>query len=863
MIPVGLLNQLRHIVGKANVAAGRTDAEVYSYDASLAIGIPDAVVFPASTDEVAAVVRAANGACVPVIPRGFGTNLSGGSVASRGGVVVCLTRMNRILSLEPERRLAIAQPGVTNLELQAALAPLGFYFAPDPASQKAATLGGNVAENSGGPHCVKYGVMTNHVLGMEVVLPSGDVVRVGGGALDPPGYDLRGLLVGSEGTLGIATEMTLRILPLPEKVITLLAIYESTQDAARSVSAIIAHGIVPATLEMMDNPVIRAVEASYPAGYPLDAAAVLIIEAEGPAAGLDAQAQRIEELCTANGCRSIRRARDAAEREQLWAGRRGAFGALARIAPSFWVADCTVPRNRLPEALERVAEIARRFGFSSGNVLHAGDGNLHPLLFFDNRDAGQTHRVHEAGSEVMRACVALGGTITGEHGVGVEKLEGMRLIFSDDDLVFQQAVKQAIDPAQLMNPGKAIPTVPAVPAAEPRAPRTEPPTAPTPADTAEACEMVSAAIASRRGLLPVGGGRRADFGNFSERTVTPLRTEKLAGVIEHDADNQTVTLGAGMTLAAAQEFLAPHRQWLPFRPPLADACTLGGMVALGACGPERLAYGAPRDALLGLRFVSGMARHIKAGGRVIKNVAGYDITRLVAWSAGTLGLLTELTFRVSAVPEVCRLARASGTLAQCAAAAAELLCSRLNPVSITAAPDLEPGTLSLESTPWTLSVAFEGFEATVRAQLEGCSAIAVRAGLASAASLDYRVLRGVYGETFAKLHGSAFVVRVDVPLDAASRVVSVLPCGSRLLLDLGCGRLTVGLTELADGEWAAVVAAAGGAGGHVVAESAPVEFKQRHDVFAPERSDWKVMHRLKAALDPHGVFAPGRLPGRR
>ncbi len=290
MIPPTLLADLRRIVGRTNVHAGPTDAEVYSYDASLAIGIPDAIAFPASTEEVAAVVRAAAVACVPVIPRGFGTNLSGGSIAPRGGVVVGLTRMNRILSLEPERRLAVAQPGVTNLELQNALAPLGFFFAPDPASQKAATLGGNVAENSGGPHCVKYGVMTNHVLGLEVVLPSGEVTRVGSGALDPPGYDLRGLLVGSEGTLGIATEMTLRILPLPETVITLLAIYESVQAAARSVSAIIAHGIVPATLEMMDNPVIRAVEASYPAGYPDDAAAVLIIEVEGPAAGLDAQA---------------------------------------------------------------------------------------------------------------------------------------------------------------------------------------------------------------------------------------------------------------------------------------------------------------------------------------------------------------------------------------------------------------------------------------------------------------------------------------------------------------------------------------------------------------------------------------------
>jgi len=861
VIPSSLLGELRRIVGTANVHTGRTDAEVYSYDASLAIGMPDAVVFPADTQETAAVVRAASAVCVPVIPRGFGTNLSGGSIAPKGGIVLGLTRMNRILALEPDRRVAVAQTGVTNLELQNALAPLGCFFAPDPASQKAATLGGNVAENSGGPHCVKYGVMTNHVLGLKVVLPSGEVMHLGSAALDPPGYDLRGLLVGSEGTLGIATEMTLRILPLPETVITLLAIYESVQAAARSVSAIIAHGIVPATLEMMDNPVIRAVEASYPAGYPLDAAAVLIIEVEGPTAGLDAQAVRIEELCAANACRTIRRARNAAERDQLWAGRRGAFGALARIAPSFWVADCTVPRNRLPEALERMAEIAKKSGFPHGNVLHAGDGNLHPLLFFDSRDPAQTHRVHEAGREVMKACVALGGTITGEHGVGVEKLEGMRLIFSDDDLAFQQAAKRAFDPTNLMNPGKAVPTIPTTD----HGPRTTDHGLPTarnagssiPTSAGEACEAVAEAIASKTALLPIGGGRRADFGNYSERPVVQLRTEKLCGVIEHDADNQTVTLGAGMKLSAAQEFLAPHKQWLPLRPPLADGCTLGGMVALGACGPERLAYGAPRDALLGLRFVSGAAKQIKAGGRVIKNVAGYDITRLLAGSAGTLGLLTELTFRVSATPETCRLIRAAGTLARCASAAAELLRSQLNPAFVAALPSAPRSEI------WRLSAGFEGFEATVVAQLSAASALLKKAGLRDDEAVCYPIYQGTHAVVFQAAFDAPFVVRVDVPLGALPGLAEALPRSDHALTDFGCGRATLGLPSLSDEQWAAIVAAADKAGGHVVLEKAPADFKKAHEVFAPARPDWKVMHRLKAALDPHNIFAPGRLPGRR
>ncbi len=457
MMDPALLRRLKQIVGADRVAARRHEAEVYSYDASLAVGVPDAAVFPADTEQTAAVIRAAAEAGVPCVPRGFGTNLSGGSVAPKGGLVIGLSRLGRILAIRPEGRYAVVQPGVTNLELQNALAPLGFYFAPDPASQKVATLGGNVAENSGGPHCVKYGVTTNHVLGMTVVLADGQVLRIGGPALDPPGYDLRGVLVGSEGTLGVITELVVRILPGPESVLTLLVVYDDVADAARSVSDIIAAGIVPATLEMMDATVIRAVEESKPCGYPLDAAAVLIAEVDGPAIGLADQAERIGQLCTKNGCRQVRRAKDATERDLLWAGRRGAFGAIARLAPSFLVADCTVPRTHLPEALGRVAAIAKKHQLDHGNVFHAGDGNLHPLLLFDSRNPDQVRRVHEAAREIMAACAKLGGTITGEHGVGMEKSDAMRLVFSEDDLEWQRRLRVAFDPRGLLNPAKVLP----------------------------------------------------------------------------------------------------------------------------------------------------------------------------------------------------------------------------------------------------------------------------------------------------------------------------------------------------------------------------------------------------------------------
>ncbi|NQT50783.1 FAD-binding protein [bacterium] len=775
-----LVKQLGRIVGREHVAAGPTDVAVYRYDASVAEGVPDVVVFPADTEQTAAVVRAVGDAGVPCVARGFGTNLSGGSVATRGGVVVCLTRMNRILDVQPSQRTATAQVGVTNLELQDALAPLGYFFAPDPASQRVATLGGNIAENAGGPHCVKYGVTTNHVLGMTMVLPDGTVAHVGGAALDPPGYDVRGLLIGSEGTMGIATEVTVRILPRPERVITLLAVYDRAVDAARSVSAIIAAGIVPATLEMMDQPVIRAVEESLAIGLPTDAAALLIIEVEGPDAGLDDQADRIRHLCSDNACRTIRQARDEAERDELWAGRRGAFGALARIAPNFIVCDSTVPRNRLPEALELSAAIAARHEFLYANVFHAGDGNVHAVLFFDARDAEQSRRVHEAGMEIMRACVGLGGTITGEHGVGVEKIEAMRLVFSADDLAYQRSIRHVFDPAERFNPGKLLP--------EPRpgtdAPRDDAP----PSDAVrDACDAVRAAIADRTCLLPVGTGRRADFGNASDREPTPLRSDALVGVVEHDVDNQTVAFGAGTRLADAQALLAPHNQWLPFRPPLADACTLGGLVALAAAGPERLAHGAPRDRLLGLRFVSGEGTLINAGGRVMKNVAGLDVVRLLAGSAGTLGFLTELTFRVATVPEACRALAVTGSLDQCSAAAAALLASQLEPIFVAAEPC---------DGAWTLSVGFEGLAVTVSEQMDRAAALCGRAGLAGPDRVDYPLLAGLHASRHAAIFAAPFVLRADVLLDAAlpfARDAALDSLASALLVDLGCGRILAGL----------------------------------------------------------------------
>jgi glycolate oxidase len=457
-----LADDLRGIVGKANVLDAGVDLSLYGYDAYLEERRPDAVVFVHSTDEVAAVVRLCHERGVPFVARGGGTNLSGGTIPVKGGVVIEMIRMNEILEVDRANLRARVQPGMFNLEFGNALAPLGYQFLPDPASQKAATLGGNVGENSGGPHCFKYGVTTNHVLGLTVVLPDGEVAHLGGKAPDAPGYDLTGTFVGGEGTLGICTEVVARIVRLPEGVKTLLAIYDRIEDGGESVSAIVSAGMVPATLEMMDQLVIQAVEQSLKCGLPLDCATVLIIEVDGLVDDLEQQSQAIADLCRQHGAREVRVARNDAERAALWAGRRGAFGAVARITPSYLVCDGTVPRTALPAMLRKVAEVSRKYDLLIPNVFHAGDGNMHPLILFDWRNAEQKARVMKAGMEILELCVQMGGTISGEHGVGIEKIDAMRLVFTEADIRAQMKVKRAFDPADLANPGKMFPALPEV-----------------------------------------------------------------------------------------------------------------------------------------------------------------------------------------------------------------------------------------------------------------------------------------------------------------------------------------------------------------------------------------------------------------
>jgi len=454
-----MVEELVKLVGKENVLSSETDLLLYGYDASLFRGKPDCIVLPGSTEEVSKIVKLAHRSGIPIISRGSGTNLSGGTVPTKGGIVIHFSRMNRILEIDIENERAVVEPGIFTLVLKNQLARYGFVYQPDPASEKVSTLGGNFGENSGGPHCLKYGVTTNHILGTEVVLSYGEVIQVGGKTFDNPGFDLTGILVGSEGTLGIATKLVLRIMPKPEAVKTMLAIYNTLEDAGRTVSAIIADGIVPATLEMLDRLTIKAVEESIHAGFPLDAEAVLLIELDGIKDGMERLAERIMEICKKNNVREVKAAKTEAERTQLWAGRKGAFGAIARLRPNYLVCDGTVPRTKLPEVLTKVMEVGKKYDLVIANVFHAGDGNLHPLILFDERNEEELKKVHLAGSEILKLCADAGGTISGEHGIGTEKKKEMFFVFDPRDIAAMKKVKMAFDPEDVYNPGKVLPEV--------------------------------------------------------------------------------------------------------------------------------------------------------------------------------------------------------------------------------------------------------------------------------------------------------------------------------------------------------------------------------------------------------------------
>ena len=450
------------IVGPSGVVSTAEGRLTYECDMhTFHRGAPDVVVLPRSVEQAAEVVRLCRGARVPVVPRGSGTGLIGGAMAPLGGVMVSTTRMTRILSLDVANRCATVEPGLINLDLSRATRPHGLFFAPDPSSQMVSSIGGNASTNAGGPHCLKYGITVNHVLGLQVVTGAGELVWLGGRPHEGPGYDLTGVVVGSEGTLGLITAIAVRLLPIPEGVKTLLASFASIEDASEAVSAIIAEGIIPAALEMLDEVMIRAIEEGVHAGYPKGAGAVLLIELDGPLAEIEAQGRRVEGICRDRLALEVRVARDEDERALLWKGRKEAAGAVGRLAPNWLLQDAVVPRSRLPEIMRTMLGIARRHRIVLANVFHAGDGNLHPLILYDDRDPDELARAQQVNDELLHACIALGGSVSGEHGIGVDKMKSLPLQFGPADLAFMARLRRAFDPDGIMNPGKILPSRPA------------------------------------------------------------------------------------------------------------------------------------------------------------------------------------------------------------------------------------------------------------------------------------------------------------------------------------------------------------------------------------------------------------------
>ncbi|MDP6606525.1 MAG: FAD-linked oxidase C-terminal domain-containing protein [Dehalococcoidia bacterium] len=453
-----LVRDLERAAGREHVLHHPEDLVGFEYDATIERATPDAVVFPENAEEVAAIVEVARRHDVPIVPRGSGTGLAGGALAVRGGVLCVMTRMNRILEMDAANRIAVIEPGVINLALQDEAAKHGLTYAPDPSSQRVCTIGGNIATNSGGPHTLAHGSTVNHVLGVEVVLPDGRITWLGGRQLDTPGPDLRGLFVGSEGTLGIVTKVCVRLIRIQPAVRTMLAIFKTVDAASAAVSDVIRQGVIPVAMEMLDHEIIVAVEQTMHVGYPLDAGAVLLIEVEGMREAVEADAALVVAACEANGAREVRLADDEAEREQLWEGRKAGIGALGAVSPNFYLLDGVVPRTKLPEVMRGVLDLSERYGFRCANIFHAGDGNLHPNIMFDELEPGTTQRVLDLGGEIMRLCVDAGGSITGEHGVGLEKRSYMEWIFSADDLAAMERVRVAFGSGEFFNPCKILPT---------------------------------------------------------------------------------------------------------------------------------------------------------------------------------------------------------------------------------------------------------------------------------------------------------------------------------------------------------------------------------------------------------------------
>lgn len=680
------IDELRRIVGPYGVIDDPHALMTYNADGCMMdTHEPDVVVVPTTTEQIVAVVKLAKKAGIPVIARGAGTGLSGGATPIKGGVVISLSRMEEILDVDPPNGRAVIQPGIINFELSEQIKSYGYHFAPDPSSQKTCTVGGNIANNSGGPHCLKYGVTSNHILALEIVLHDGTLLWTGDGFPDAAGYDLTGLIVGSEGTFCLITRALVRLTRLPEANRVVLALFPTIASATEVVSEVVAAGYLPTSLEMMDNYIIRAVNKGYKLGLPETAGAALIVEVDGVEDGLDDLLQEIIGICREHGAVEIRPAKTAAEQVQVWAARKNAFGAVGRLAPSYYLADTVVPRTRLPYMMEQVARLSKEYELDIANVFHAGDGNLHPIVLFDARDESQVERAVKITSEVITLSIEQGGAISGEHGIGIEKRAYMVKYFTDADLQTMAAVYAVFNPDGSLNPSKVFPPdVNPLEVAQQRQARIastqgtrslnelggllqasvgddailtgdavspytvqnqRPDYVVLPTDVEQLSQVMATCHQTGSTVVPWGGGTQQNTGSISTRPDVVVVTRRLTAIEKYEPNDLTIGVGAGMTLSELQALLAQHNQMFPIDAPMPDMLTLGGLVATAADGPRRAGYGIVRDALLGMTVVEVDGTIIKLGGQVVKNVSGYDLVKLFLGGFGTTGIIASVNLK--------------------------------------------------------------------------------------------------------------------------------------------------------------------------------------------------------------------------
>jgi len=702
------LQPLTKLFNKRQLTTDAVELITYEVDAGFDRGKPDGVFYPESTADVSRLMQWASEARVPLVPRGAGTGLSGGAVAEHGGIIVEFARMNRILEMNVAGRSAVVEPGLVNLVLDGEAKRRGLYFPPDPSSQRSSVLGGNIGENSGGPHCFKYGVTTNYVTGLEVVLADGTIVQLGGPALDYPEYDLCGVMVGSEGTLGIVTKAFVRMIRNPPGVKTLMVAFDSLEQAGSAVSAVIAAGLIPAALEMMDKKIMRMIEDYSGAGLPVEAEAGLIVEVDGYPAGLDSQMEEVADLLTAQGGHTLRIAQSEEERQKIWYGRKSAAGAMSRLARNYYLVDVTVPRSRLADMLRAVNEVCDRHALTAGHVFHAGDGNLHPIILCDARDEALMQRVFLASDEIIALCIERKGSITGEHGVGIEKRRYMPVMYSGAELAAMLDLKAIFDPHTLLNPGKVFPdTLPAASYAQ----------AIAPPESMFAPESANAAAAALAALS--ASGKRVHIHSRPQPVTNDLyqlSTAKLRGIHTFAPDDLYVTVGAGTPLAELQSFLAEHQMQTALVSPWPEA-TVGGLTASNINAPLRMRYGGIRDNLLSTTVALADGRVIQSGRVVVKNVAGYDLTKLMVGSQGTLGLMTDATLKLIPLPRTQRsLALPVTDLQQGLTWAQAILPYLLVSSGVVLCPsELSPNAFS---TPYTLVITAEGIVEDVESEFD-------------------------------------------------------------------------------------------------------------------------------------------------